>query len=580
MRPATFASIRKTQQSSDGGPAYSNDCDALGNAEAVGGYALRSSRKHWRRRVEPPHAGGAGRATFSRHRIAGVAAVAAVAALLCSACGGTASNGSTATAKPVLTVGEVTPPSALNPTTSIDGLEIVQEFAYEGVTTWVNPATPGLAGVAAPGLATSWHYLKSSPPNTMFEFTLRHNARFADGTPVTAQAIATWFKYLANGPLAANWGSYFGVLKSVRTVGEWTVVIQLKSPSPNVPYGLTDINLGFGSPASPKCVAHPSMLNSGDCGAGPYMVDTAQTTTGSKYTFVPNPYYYNKSAQHWSKVVLLVVPTESSLLQALRTGEIQLAQADASTAAAAKAAGMATPSAADVNAGLFLNLKRNTPLRSLLVRQAMNYAVNRKALAAAFGGDPESEVVTNDGYYPKDANYYPYDPAKAKALLAQAGYKNGVTIPDVVAYGPMGDQGTPQIDAVASQLAQVGIKLQVVSAPTNAVWAADYAKDPPANQNEYSIDHVVVYYGLTMGGANGWNDSTINSLYNKALIDPPGSNAARADYQAIMNRTVTQAYYLPTLLTKIYLMYNPQKVANVQVTAALNWWSPWAWTPK
>jgi peptide/nickel transport system substrate-binding protein len=577
MRPAPFASTRKMQESSEGGPAGHADRGALRRAEAVSGRLSASLTKHWQRLVQAPHAGGARPKGRPWKRAAGVAAV---AALLCSACSGNGSTGSKAAAKPVLTVGEVTPPSALNPTTSIDGLEIVQEFAYEGLTTWVSPKTPGLAGVAAPGLATSWRYLKSSPPNTKFEFTLRHNARFADGTPVTAQAVETWFNYLAKSPLSANWASYFGVLKSVQTVGKWTVVIQLKSPSPNVPYGLTNINLGFGTPASPKCVAHPSKLNSGDCGAGPYMVDSAQTTTGSKYTFVPNPYYYDKSAQHWSKVVLLVVPTESSLLQALRTGEIQLAQADASTAAAAKAAGMATPGAADINAGLFLNLKRPTPLRSLLVRQAMNYAVNRKALAAAFGGNPESEVVTNDGYYPKDANYYPYDPAKAKALLAKAGYKNGVTIPDVVTYGPMGDQGTPQIDAVARQLAQVGIKLQIVSAPTNAAWASDFAKAPPANQNEYSIDHVTVYYQLTMGGANGWNDSTINGLFNKALIEPPGSNAARADYQAIMARTVTQAYYLPTLLTKIYLMYNPQKVANVQVSPALNWWSPWAWTPK
>jgi peptide/nickel transport system substrate-binding protein len=536
MRPATFVSTWKTPR--------------------VQGARLQG--RSWRR-----FAGGA-----------------AAAALLCAGCSGTSAPSSASGVKPVLTVAELTPPSALNPTTAIDGLETVQELIYEGVTTWVSPPTPGLAGVAAPGLATSWRYLPSSPANTMFEFTLRHNARFADGTPVNAQAVATWFKYLAKGPLASDWADYFGVLKSVRTEGEWTVVVQLKTPIPNVPYGLTSIDGGFGSPVSAKCVAQPSLLNSGDCGAGPYMIDASQTTTGSKYTFVPNPYYYDKSLQHWSKVVLLVVPTESSLLEALRTGEVDLAQGDSSTAAAAKEAGIATPSAADINAGLFFNLTRKSPLRSLLVRQAMNYAINRKALAAAFGGDAESEMVTNDGYAPQYANYYPYDPAKAKALLAQAGYKHGFTLPDVLTYAPMGDQGTPQIQAVASQLAQVGITLQIESAPTNAAWGSDFAKDPPANQQEYSVDHVTVYYGLTMNGANGWTDPTITGLYNKALIQPPGSPAARADYQAIMARTVTQAYFLPTLLTRIYLMYNPAKVGNVQVSAALNWWSPWAWTPK
>ena len=66
------------------------------------------------------------------------------------------------------------------------------------------------------------------------------------------------------------------------------------------------------------------------------MIDPSATVLDSKYTFIPNPYYFDKSQQHWSKIVDLVIGTPSSLLQALQTGEVEAMFGDSTTDGPAK----------------------------------------------------------------------------------------------------------------------------------------------------------------------------------------------------------------------------------------------------
>src|SRR5262249_51243395 len=159
----------------------------------------------------------------------------------------------------------------------------------------------------------------------------------------------------------------------ISTIGKWTVVLHLTRPDPDLATAFTDLHGNFGAVMEPKCIKRASKA---DCGAGAYMVDWAKSISGSKWVFVPNPYYYDKSKQRWSKIVVLNITTPSTMLQAMQSGQLDVAAGDPTTAAAASAAGFTVVKAPNTNIGVFFNPKTGPPaLSNVLVRQAMNYAV-------------------------------------------------------------------------------------------------------------------------------------------------------------------------------------------------------------
>src|ERR1700722_11367865 len=140
---------------------------------------------------------------------------------------------SAATTKPVLSFATATAPTNLNPAIDID--DDVLSLAYASII----HITP--SGQSAPGLATSWGYVGNG--NRTFEFTLRNNARFSDGTPVTAQAVKRWMIYFSSAP-----GAFAKNIpcSSIQTVGRWKVVIHLSTPTPIMPYLLSEPDMsGF-----------------------------------------------------------------------------------------------------------------------------------------------------------------------------------------------------------------------------------------------------------------------------------------------------------------------------------------------
>ena len=116
------------------------------------------------------------------------------------------------------------------------------------------------------------------------------------------------------------------------------------------------------------------------------------------------------------------------------------------------------------------------PLASVQVRQALNYAINRKAIASAIYGKyavPTSELGSSDGYVQSMQDYYNYDPAKAKALLAAAGYPHGFTF-NIASESTFGSLGDPVLDAIAQEYSAVGVTMKITTTATLPIYLSDY----------------------------------------------------------------------------------------------------------
>jgi peptide/nickel transport system substrate-binding protein len=357
----------------------------------------------------------------------------------------------------------------------------------------------------------------------------------------------------------------FGAPPALSTIGRWTVVVRSKIANPFMIYWLDGILGGtyYSYVISPTCIAHPALLNTESCGAGPYMVVPSDTVLGSRYTLVPNPYYYDSAQQPWSKVVDISIPSPTSMLQAMESGEIDVADfGDPSTSAAARRAGFRVwYMGHGHNYGIFLDLIKAASLgapalNNLKVRQAMNYAINRPLLAKTFGGaTPTDEVVTQYGYDPKYQNYYKYDPSKAKALLTAAGYSQGFSFTvDVSPPAGLGSYGVPQMQAVASQLAKIGITMHIDADPSGT----DFNKDP-AFQGVLGLAPTTVYGQIF--SAYVVNDPTLASLVTAGSM-AASPRLAQLKFRAFSERTVKQAYMLATLFNHDIIYQNPHKVSD------------------
>ena len=210
------------------------------------------------------------------------------------------------------------------------------------------------------------------------------------------------------------------------------MTLKLSTPDPMLPYGLDQDGLA-GCVVGPAGLANPEALGSTTNGAGPYMIDPKATILNSQYVYVKNPYYWDPSAQKWDKVVIKIISDSNAMLSALKTGQVQVAEGAATEAGDAEAAGLQIISAPSAMLGMYIgdiDGKIVPALKDVRVRQALNYAIDRKAIVELlYGkyGKPTDQFVPQGigGYLAKLEDVYPYDPKKAKELLAEAGYKDG-----------------------------------------------------------------------------------------------------------------------------------------------------------
>jgi peptide/nickel transport system substrate-binding protein len=457
-------------------------------------------------------------------------------------------------------------PATLNPALADNGGNNVTfaSLAYDSLIYW-SPS-----GVYEPDLATSWNYVGSN--NEEFDINLRSGVEFSDGTTMTAQAVVNSINYAkASGSTAST---YLTSMTGATATGPLSVQLTFSSPRPDL-QTVFDQDEMSGDIIGPTGLANPTSLGTSTDGAGPYMLEASQTVTGSTYVYVPNPNYWNSSLSRFSGVTVNVIADPTSELDAVQSGQDEFMYGgSASQASAAKSAGLDVYAAPYGWTALFIEDYTGKLVKALgseKVRQAINYATNRPALAKAIYGTyalPTDENASPGatGYDPAYADYYKYNVKKAKQLLAAAGYPHGFTM--TLVSTPVLEIET-ETEALASELSQVGITVKIHEDATFTEAITDWlGRKYPGFIGTYgtlpaSIQAPELYAP----------DATFNPFHNPqpallALInkaDTLDGAAANALYQQAQVQVLKEGYYDVLFDSDDLYFAKPGKIANLQI---------------
>jgi len=464
-----------------------------------------------------------------------------------------------------LTIGRFGAPTSLDPAVNNAGLNVYTTLAYDSLI------LQDAKGKLLAGLAVAWRYVGSG--NRVFELTLRKGVRFSDGTRMTARGVkASLLRFRdAKGP-----SSNLATVTSIDVTGPLTLRLHLSKPNPIVPELLDQWNMMGENVISPAALRDPSKLKTATFGAGPYVLSTSQTVPGDHYTFTPNPYYWNKKAVHYRRVVVKVITDPNSTLQALITGQIDVAEGDPGTVGAAREAQLRVMGVPFTFVGIALADRGGTvskPLGDVRVRQALNYAIDRKVITKALYQPGVAAPALQpsrpglDNWVKSYANRYPYDPAKAKQLLAAAGYGQGFSL-TVLSTPIVGLDN--MVQAVASYWGKIGVRVELHSDSVVGQYVTDLAsKDFPAFAivNGTAQTHIQANVNLFPNAQfNPFHtaDAKIQSLYDAAAAAP----AARATelYQQLAKRVIDQAWFAPVSLTNL-IYYARASIGGARVTS-------------
>lgn len=477
-----------------------------------------------------------------RYRLAAVAGISAAVAGLLSGCAAqsTSSSGSTN-----ITYAASIAPTSLDPVISNNNPDdiVYQEAAYAALLQF------NKAGQLAPELAVKWGYVPGTS-NEQFSLTLRSGAKFADGSPVNAQAVANSLNYFIKNTTGPSAGAVVGM--SAKATSALGVMISSTTPNPIIPQLLTSYNL-LGLIISPAGLKDPSALKTETFGAGPYVLDTSKSLAGDHYVYTENKNYYAPSSKRPKTLTVKVIPDTTSALAAMRSGQVDLMYGDQSLISTAKSYKLSVFAEPHSFAGFLLADRAGDlvpALGSQDVRQALNYAIDRKSIAAAAVGDygaptTQPNLPGWDSYSKSFESMYPYDLAKAKALLAQAGYPNGFTMK--IGYAAWEPVVVKTVQAMAQQLSAIGVKVDLVATSSGSQLFGGLAdKEYSGISLTWGGQPFAANYGslwASNGSANPWNvpvaglDSAFATY--QASSDADRDSAAVAAQKIVMEQAAT-----------------------------------------
>lgn len=434
-----------------------------------------------------------------------------------------------------LTIGVATAPTSIDP--HFAQLAPNHELALHVFDTLLQ-MSPSMQ--LQPGLAESWRPLADP---TVWEFKLRRNVKFHDGAPFTAHDVLFSYRRAPNVPGAPSTYSraLVGVdLDKTRVVDDFTLHVATRGPYPLLPRFLSAIpivsrNIGM--------AANPREFNDGSktIGTGPYKFE--RYVSADRVSFVANPAYWGPKPQ-WQRVVFRFISSGPTRVAALLSGDVDVIASVPTSdipnlernPTASVACGPSTRVmywAMDVGREQAQHITAKdgkpipNPLRDLRVRQALSLAIDRAGMVRTVMNG--LAIATNQFASEGFGGYNPaitipeYDVARARRLLAEAGYPNGFKM-TIHATNDRYVNDSQQAQAVAQMLARVGIDVTVELQPVANYFNKARAKEFTFAMVGFSMvtgeTSSVITPALVGGSVNNygsWKNDRFDAAFQKAM---------------------------------------------------------------
>jgi ABC-type transport system substrate-binding protein len=377
-----------------------------------------------------------------------------------------------------------------------------------------------------PGLAESWEI---SEDNLVYTFHLRQGVKFHDGEEFNAEAVVGWYNSIDPDAQGSQYDAtampytkdfITDWVDTVEAVDENTVKMTL--PKPYAPL-LANLAIPLAGIISPKALSLGlDELAVNPSGTGAFKLARPEDwVRDSQMVLEANPDYWG-GAPKVAQFIFRVIPESSTRLQAVEAGEVDivwpLSSEDVERARGNPDLVIVEDAGLNVNA-IYFNVTKD-PFTSKEVRQALNYAVNKEELSEGlYNGNmvPAGGVLPPVVWaYNPDLRSYPYDPEKAKSLLAEAGHDESnplsftlmaYTVPR--GYNPAGDR---LATAIQEYLSEVGVNVDIQTEE----WT-QYLQDARADK-----------FVAHQSGWQGDNGDPDNFLY--ALLGGPSKGAGNTAF--------------------------------------------------
>lgn len=453
-----------------------------------------------------------------------------------------------------IVVGQVTEPEKI-PDPILDGSLAGYNYYYNVFDQLTALDTEGKI---VPRLATSW---KASPDFRTWTYTLRTDAKFTNGDPVTAQDVAFTYNTILAHQDSDNF-SYMEQLQSVQAVDAHTVTFSLNAPFSPWPSITTAISI---VPEKVYKQLGSEGFAKAPVGSGPFKFVSWQR--GVDYVIERNDAYWGPKPK-LTKVTFQTVADENARLNGVQSGSLDLALISPNQVDALNGNSSVTVASRESNGSTFLGMNSKAGvLTDPRIRLAIAKAIDINALAKnvlAGRGTANSQLVAPNvtGFVAGMPNVA-FDPAGAKALLGQAGY-SGQPIPFQYATDGRIPLSSDVAQAIEGFLTQVGIKVDMMGTDqaslSDIIYSTVSAKGLYLNTWAPStMDGDMPVTNLFGGGQNDYAQSPeTNAL---VLAQRQVTGAPRVDvFRKLFALNEQQAYIIGLYTPKTDYAVNPNLV--------------------